>query len=93
MKLFIVALGLLWCSGALARGEVESGDEVGYGYNRTEACTNAEDFALRRYKEQSVFLKGTGQRERDADFQDCWCEGPSSRRSDWRCSVKWHLLP
>jgi hypothetical protein len=91
MKLMAALLALLYCPTAFAMGEIRSGQGIGFDNTRARACDAAQMEAHRQAATQIRFLQHTWQHKESGKIDDCECEGPSSRRTDYRCVAKWRL--
>lgn len=91
LKLMGVLLALLCSTTAFASEQIMNGEGVGFDRSHADACHAAEMDAVRQIFEQQQFLDRTGQRKSQGWLEDCRCEGPSSRRTDYKCIAKWRL--
>ena len=91
MKLMAALLALLYCATAFAMGETRDGQGIGFDTTRAKACDAAQSEAFSQASAQVRFLHRTWQHKGSSKIDDCDCEGPSSRRTDYKCVAKWQL--
>jgi hypothetical protein len=91
MKLMTALLALRYCATVFAMGEIKDGQGVGFGDTRANACDAAQSEAFSQGSAQTRFLQRTWQHKGSSKIDDCDCEGPSSRRIDYKCVAKWQI--